>query len=158
MGRNKHPGKPHKRTNGQYIGLPYAMLRHSAFQALSADAVRVLIQMHLGFHGMNNGQIGFSLRQAQLCLQSGSERAKRAFDQLQDYGFIVCHSNSSFTMKTKRAREWEITFQPMPDGHTSHKWRKINNGSISAADGSQTGAVSEPRCVSRGETVPCQPL
>ena len=158
MGRNKHPGKTQKRATGQYIDLPYAMLRHSAFQALSADAVRVLIQMHLGFHGMNNGQIGFSLRQAQKCLQSGSVKAKRAFDQLQHHGFIVCHANSSFTMKTKRAREWEITFQPMPDGHTSHTWRKINNGSILATDGSQTAAVSEPRGVSVGETVPCQPL
>lgn len=111
-----------------------------------------------GFMAWTMARLGSFLRQAQECLQSGSERAKRAFDQLQHYGFIVCHANSSFTMKTKRAREWEITFQPMPDGHKSHKWRKINDGSISATDGSQTGAVSELRCVSVGETVPCQPL
>ena len=157
MGRNKHPGKPHKRARGQYIGLPYSMLKHPAFQALSSDAVRVLLEMHLGFHGINNGQIGFSLRQAQRCLKSGSERAKRAIDQLQDYGFIVCHSNSSFTMKTKKAREWEITFQQMPDGQTSHKWKKINHGSISGADGSQAGAVSVSAGISRRETVPHQP-
>lgn len=158
MSRNKYPGKPHKRAKGQYIGLPYSMLKHPSFRALSADAFRVLIEMHLGFHGMNNGQIGFSLRQAQICLKSGSERAKRAIDQLQDYGFIVCHSNSSFNMKTKRAREWEITFQHMPDGHTSHKWRKINHGSTSDADSSQDGAVSSSIGVSDRETVPCQPL
>ena len=139
MGKNKHPGKPHKRHRGQYIGLPYLMLKHPSFQALSSDAVRVLLQMHLGFHGINNGQIGFSVRQAQSCLKSGSERAKRAIDQLQEHGFIVCHADSCFNMKTKRAREWEITFQPMPNGVTSHKWKK-NHSSNSATDGSQVGA------------------
>ena len=101
------------------------MLRHLTFMALSSDAVRVLIQMHLGFHGMNNGHIAFSTRQAMQCLQSGSERAKRALDQLQAAGFIVCRTQSSFTMRTKKAREWEITFQPMLNSPPSHLWKKI---------------------------------
>jgi len=157
MSRRKHPGKPHKRDKGQYVGLPYAMLRHSAFMALSSDAVRVLIQMHLGFHGMNNGQISFSTRQAMQCLQSGSERAKRALDQLQVTGFIVCHAQSSFTMKTKKAREWEITFRPMPNGPPSHLWKK-NNGSISATDGSQYGTDEWFDVRWMPLTVPAQPL
>ena len=66
----------------------------------------------------------------------------QAFDQLQEYGFIVCHTQSSFNMKTKKAREWEITFQPMPSGPPSHAWKKIKNGSISDTDGSQAGTVS----------------
>ena len=135
MGRNKHPGKPYKRSIGQYVGLPYSMLKHLAFRALSADAVRVLIEMHLGFHGMNNGQIGFSIRQAQDCLRSGKERAVRAMNQLQEYGFIICHAQSSFNMKSKKSREWEITFQQMPNGPPSHRWKKINHGSISDTNG-----------------------
>ena len=135
MSRNKYPGKPHKRAKGQYIGLPYSMLKHPAFRALSADAVRVLIEMHLGFHGMNNGQIGFSIRQAQDCLRSGKERAVRAMNQLQEYGFIICHAQSSFNMKSKKSREWEITFQQMPNGPPSHRWKKINHGSISDTNG-----------------------
>ena len=135
MGRYKHPGKPHKRSVGQYVGLPYSMLKHPAFRALSADAVRVLIEMHIGFHGMNNGQIGFSIRQAQDCLSSGKERAVRAMNQLQEYGFIICHAQSSFSMKSKKAREWEITFQQMPSGPPSHRWKKMNHGSISDTNG-----------------------
>ena len=124
MSRRKHLGKPHKRDKGQFVGLPYAMLKDPAFMALSTDAVRALIEIHLGFHGMNNGQIAFSTRQAMQCLQSGSERAKRALDQLQVTGFIVCRAHTSFTMKTKKAREWEITFQPMPNGLASNLWKK----------------------------------
>ena len=120
MSWRKHPGKPNKRDKVQYVGLPHAMLIHPAFMALSSDAVRVLIQIHLGFHGMNNGQIAFSTRQAMQYLLSGSERAKGAFDQLQLTGFIVCHFQSSFTVKMRKAREWEITFQPMPNGPHSH--------------------------------------
>lgn len=125
MNRHKHPGKPHKRKEGQYIGLPYTMINRPSFKALKPDAVRILIEMHLGFHGVNNGKIGFSYQKAQECLHSGSARAKRAFNQLQEHGFLVCLAQSSFNMKTKKAREWEITLQPMPNGPPSHKWKKI---------------------------------
>ena len=101
------------------------MIRHPSFQALSADAVRVIIEMHLGFHGVNNGHISFSLRQAMACLHSGSEKAKRAIDMLEHYGFIICHADSSFNVKSKKAREWQITFQPMPNQLPTHEWRKI---------------------------------
>ena len=142
MAKSKHPGKPHKRSSGQYLLLPYAIIKHPSFKALSASSVRVLIEMSLGFNGNNNGQIGFSTRQAAKCLDSGQERAKRAFDQLQEYGFIVCQTQSSFNMKTKKAREWEITFQLMPSGPPYHAWKKLKHGSISDTDGSQAGTVS----------------
>ena len=142
MGRRKHPGKPHKRAEGQYLLLPYAMIKHPSFKALSASAVRVLIEMSLGFHGHNNGQIGFGVRQARKCLGSGQGKAKQALDQLQEYGFIVCHFEGSFHLKTKQASEWEITFQPMPNRPPSHAWKKLNNGSILGTDGSQSGTVS----------------
>lgn len=124
MASRKHPGKPHKRDKGQFLSLPYSMIKHPSFKALSPDAVRVLIEMSLGFHGMNNGQIGFSVRQAAKCLACGKAKAKRAFDQLQEYNFIICHTQSSFNMKTKKAREWEITFHQMPNRPASHAWKK----------------------------------
>ena len=65
MARAKRPIKPHKRQNGQFVGLPYDMLRSRQYSALSADARAILVDMHLGFHGYNNGEIAYSLRQAQ---------------------------------------------------------------------------------------------
>ena len=130
MARSKPPTKPHKRQTGQFVGLPYDMLRSRQYRALSADARAVLIDMHLGFHGHNNGAIAYSLRQAMECLHSGSERAKRAIDQLQSSRFIVCRRASSFNLKTKRAREWEITFQQLPNGGPSHAWKKQNTAPV----------------------------
>ena len=101
------------------------MIKHPSFKALSASAVRVLIEMSLGFHGHNNGQIVLSTRQAAKCLGSGKGKAARALDQLQEYGFIVCQFKGSFNLKTKQASEWEITFHPMPDRPPSHAWKKI---------------------------------
>ena len=59
MGKYKHPGKPHKRDRGQFIDLPYEMVKHPAFAALSSDAVRVLIEMHLGFMASTMGRSRF---------------------------------------------------------------------------------------------------
>jgi hypothetical protein len=138
MSRRKHPGKPHKRDEGQFVAISSAMIQPASFKSLPADARCILIQMHPGFHGNNNGQIAFSTHQAMQCIHSGGEQAKRALDQLQVTGFIVCHAQSRFTMKMRKAREWEITFQPKPDGLPSHLLKK-NNGSISATNVSQYG-------------------
>ena len=105
MAKSKHPGKPHKRNNGQYVAIPYSMIEHPSYKALSPDAKWVLIEMHLGFHGYNNGRVGFSIRQAAKCLHSGKGRATRAMNELQERHFIICHAQSSFNMKTKRSRE-----------------------------------------------------
>ena len=142
MAKNKHPGKPHKRNHGQFVAIPYSMIEHPSYKALSPDAKCVLVEMHLGFHGHNNGRVGFSIRQAAECLHSGKGRATRAMNELQERRFIICHAQSSFNMKTKKSREWEITFREMPNGPPSHAWKKLKHGSISDTDGSQAGTVS----------------
>jgi hypothetical protein len=122
-GRKKHPGKPYKREKGQFVLLPYSMLQHPNFLNLSSDSRAVLLDMHLGYHGHNNGEISYSVRQAAACLSSGSERAKRALDKLQNKKFIVCHKDSNFNLKLNKAREWEITHQPMNGHLASHLWK-----------------------------------
>ena len=125
MPSRKPPHKPHKRGNEQYVAIPYAWLRHPNFRRLSSDAVRVFLEMHLGFHGHNNGQIGFSVRQAKDCLHSGGGRATRAINQLEQLCFIECTRESSFNLKTKMAREWRLTTQPIEKGAAGHDWKKI---------------------------------
>ena len=141
MAKNKHPGKPHKRNHGQFVAIPYSMIEHQSYKALSPDAKCVLVEMHLGFHGHNNGRVGFSIRQAAECLHSGKGRATRAMNELQERRFIICHAQSSFNMKTKKSREWEITSREMPNGPPSHAWKKLKHGSNSDADDSQAGTI-----------------
>ena len=124
MARRKLQIKPHKRDKGQYVRVPYDMIKHPNFRALSADAKAVWLEIHLGFHGSNNGSIGFSVRQAAECLHSGMSRAKKAIDELIAAQFIICTRGSSFNMKTGRAREWMLTTQPMGIGAASNDWKK----------------------------------
>ena len=125
MARRKLPTKPHKRSSAQFVPVPYDMLKHLNFRRLSADAVRVWLEMHLGYYGINNGEIGFSVRQAADCLHSGSGKASKAINELIEARFIVCTRDSSFNMKTRRAREWMLTTQPMGMGAASNEWKKI---------------------------------
>ena len=129
MARRKLPIKPHKRSSGQFVIVLFAMLRHPNFRRLSADAVRVWLEMHLAYNGSNNGEIGFSVQNAMDCLHSGSGKASKAINELIEARFIVCTRDSSFNMKTRRAREWMLTTQPMGMGAASNDWKK-NHGSI----------------------------
>ena len=124
MPRKKLPIKPHKRSNAQFVSVPYAMLKHPNFRALSADAKAVWLEIHLGFYGSNNGCISFSVRQAAECLHSGMGRASKAINELIAARFIICMRDSSFNMKSGRAREWMLTTQPMGIGAASNDWKK----------------------------------
>ena len=125
MAQRKLPIKPLKRSSAQFVPVPYDMLKHPNFRRLSADAVRVWLEMHLGYHGINNGEIGFSVQKAMDCLHSGSRRASKAIDELIEARFIICTRDSSFHMKTRRAREWMLTTQPTGMGAASNEWKKI---------------------------------
>ena len=125
MARRKLPTKPHKRSSAQFVPVLYDMLKHPNFRRLSPDAVRVWLEMHLGYHGINNGEISFSVQQAMHCLHSGSGRASKAINALIEARFIICTRDSSFHMKTGKAREWMLTTQPTGMGAASNEWKKI---------------------------------
>ena len=125
MARRKLPTKPHKRSSAQFVPVLYDMLKHPNFRRLSPDAVRVWLEMHLGYDGINNGEIGFSVQKAMDCLHSGSGRASKAINELIEARFIICSRDSSFHMKTGRAREWMLTTQPTGMGAASNGWKKI---------------------------------
>ena len=125
MAKRKLPIKPHKRSNAQFVSVPYEMLKHPNFSRLSADAVRVWLEMHRGYHGIINGEIGFSVQQAMHCLHSGSGRASKAINELIEASFIICMRDSSFNMKTRKAREWMLTTQPSGMGAASNDWKKF---------------------------------
>ena len=102
MPRSKLPIKPHKQGRGQYVATPSEWLRHPNVRRLSSDAVRVFLEMSLGFHGHNNGQIVFSVRQAKECLHSGDGRAKRALDQFERRALLNARVNPASIKRQKR--------------------------------------------------------
>lgn len=108
MARKKH------RRSGDYerfVALPHYMLRSPAWKTLPPDAKALLIEVWMRHNGMNNGEIAYSVREAQ---QIGLSRsvAARMFLILVERGFLEIRRNSTFTLKTKEARLWRLTMEP----------------------------------------------
>lgn len=78
---------------------------------MSPTAKAVLLDVWERHNGRNNGEISYSVREAEAIGVSRSAAA-RAFNELLQRGFLKVGRNSSFTLKTKEARTWELTAEP----------------------------------------------
>lgn len=102
--RSKLGKRPEK---GQYVNLPFAMLRSPAWRSLSGAAVKVWFELHSRYNGGNNGQIHLSMNEAADLLGLGKATVQRAFQHLQDNGFLVLVRKGDWYHR--RAHEWRLT-------------------------------------------------
>jgi hypothetical protein len=95
------------------------MLRSPAWRALSPNGKAVLLHLWERHNGSNNGQIVYEVRAA---AEIGLTRspAARALAELIELGFLRITRDSAFRIKTKEAREWAITAEPI-DGQAATK-------------------------------------
>jgi hypothetical protein len=103
----------------RFICLHHWMLRSQAWRALSPNAKAVLLHLWQRHNGSNNGQIVYAVRDPEE-IGLSKDQAARALDELVDLGFLKIRRNSSFTLKTKEARVWEITAESL-DGRPATK-------------------------------------
>ena len=99
-----------KRATERYVRLTYGMLQSQAWQSLEANARAIYVELAMLYRGVgtNNGQIGFSARQAARAILVSPATAARAMVQLQDHGFIIAVTKGNFTHK-RRATRWRLT-------------------------------------------------
>ncbi|WP_430437987.1 hypothetical protein [Oceanibaculum nanhaiense] len=95
----------------RFVQLPHYMLRSAAWGNLSPNAKALLIAVWQRHNGSNNGEIAFAVRDAS-SIGLSKDVAARAFTELQDRGFLKLRRASSFTLKSKVARLWEVTAEP----------------------------------------------
>ena len=110
MGR-QGSNKGKRPSEGQYVPLPYAVLKSAAWRSLSGAAVKVFLELHTRFNGGNNGKVRLFMNEAAEALGIGKATAQRAFAELQDKGFIVLTIPG--TWYHRRAHEWRLTSKPM---------------------------------------------
>ena len=134
------------RGDGQYVPVPYAMLKSDAWRDLSGNALKVWFEIHVRYHGGNNGRLTLSYAEAVDALGIGKASVKRAFDELVSHGFLVRGS-----WYGRRANEWRLTTKPVQglrsQGAASNEWRDWRSPKT------EVGADAEP---SVGDTVPSQ--
>jgi hypothetical protein len=111
--RRRKQYKPRPRGE-RYIAIELWELESPAFIALSADAVRVYLDMrrHLNFDYSNNGQMPYSHRQAADVLHSAWRRGSNALAELEHYGFIKQRNEGIPGVAIRLAAEWQLTTFP----------------------------------------------
>ena len=110
---------------GQYVALPYAMLKSPAWRSLSGNAVRVWFELHTRYNGGNNGAVRLSFAEAVAALHISKATAQRAFRELQEKGFIALVKQGNWYHR--QAHEWRLTTKSTHSlkGKTAptHDWR-----------------------------------
>ena len=99
-----------KRIDAPHVRLYRWLLDSPAYLSLSCPARAVLIEIARSYDGYNNGRIALSVRRAAERCNIARGTASRAFDELQERGFIECVTQGSFSRKTQHASEWRLTF------------------------------------------------
>ena len=69
-------GKSNRRSEGQYVPLPYGQIKSPAWRALSGPAVKLWLELHTRFNGGNNGSLRLSYAEAAEAHTSASSSRK----------------------------------------------------------------------------------
>jgi hypothetical protein len=81
---------------------------------MSPNASKLLLAVWRRHNGSNNGEISFSVREAE-AIGFSKDQTSRAFKELVSKGFLKVRTDSAFTCKLRLARTWEITAEACDD-------------------------------------------
>lgn len=98
----------------RFVRLGHYMLRSPAWKTLSANAKAVYLEIAARYNGRNNGEIGYAVREAE-AIGLPRSVASRALAELQERGFLRVTRASAFNVKTREARLWALTAEPIGD-------------------------------------------
>ncbi len=122
--------KSRGREGGQYIALPYAMVRSEAWRHLSGSAIKVWCELRSryfvrGDGSDNNGELRLSLDEAKKLLGMGKATVARAFEDLEAAGFIVKVKQGQWY--GRKATEWRVTDCRYKGAPPTRDWQKPAN-------------------------------
>ncbi|WP_348635098.1 helix-turn-helix domain-containing protein [Ruegeria sp. HKCCSP335] len=69
--------------------------------------MKLWLELHTRFNGSNNGKLFLSMNEAAEILGLGKATVQRAFEDLQDKGFLVLEQEGNWYHR--RAHEWRLT-------------------------------------------------
>lgn len=108
----KHNNKGRSKGTS-FVMLERYLLRSPAYRSLHPYARALLVEIKCQYDGKNNGFIHMGVRDAIEALGVGRKATERAFDELQDRGFIRVAKKGRFTVK--EATTWTLTDVPIGD-------------------------------------------
>jgi biotin operon repressor len=119
----RHNKTGRSKRDGQYIPLPYSMLRHPAWRRLNPAAIKVWLELRSRYNGSNNGKLALSVDQGAKLLGMSKSTVTRALKELEAKGFIVKTRQGAWY--GRKATEWRVT-DTSCDGHPpSRDWQRL---------------------------------
>ncbi|WP_171126081.1 MULTISPECIES: helix-turn-helix domain-containing protein [unclassified Ruegeria] len=157
--------KGKRSDEGQFVYLPYAMIKSPAWRALSGPAVKLWLELHTRFNGGNNGKVFLSMNEAAEILGLGKATVQRAFAELQDKGFLVLEQEGNWYHR--RAHEWRLTTKAMQTRSgkkaATNNWRfwqpqKTKRGSETDSSPSSVVPFENPKTSDGSISEPVRPV
>jgi hypothetical protein len=128
MGRKKKHSLPFD-TRGGVIVTPLRLIKSPIYQNLIPQAK--VLMMLLQIHWRNDKPVDYGIREAAEKIPCSEKTASKAFNQLQERGFITCMEQSFFSSRTQsKSRGWRLEWLPYKDRPPANTWEtglmKIN--------------------------------
>ena len=137
-------GKTKRRSEGQYLPLPYAQLKSDAWRSLSGSAVRLWLELHTRYNGGNNGALTLSYAEAGELLGMGKATVQRAYAELVEHGFLALEKEGNWYHR--KAHEWRLTTKSVHKVRgkvpPTHDWRGFQKCAKKTERGSETDQCS----------------
>lgn len=114
LGKGHRTDASGKSVGRRFLMLEFWMLDSEAFRHLDGNAVKVLLHMWRRYNTVNNGSIGYGVRDASDPMKGlgiSKSTAARALEALEAAGFVEITVNSTFR-QTRLTREWRLTWLP----------------------------------------------
>lgn len=144
----------------RFVTLHLWMLDCDAFQALSGNAVKLLVRLASRFNGANNGAISMSTREAKAELGCSLNHAAKCFHELTDAGFIQATQRGAFSYKKRHATTWRLTWLDCGDQLATKEFMRPDRGRRQLVNGVLTEPAAPARkkiTVSHGDTASSTP-
>lgn len=101
------------------------MLTSPAWLGLTPYATKLMFLLQI--HWRNDKPVDYGVREAMQKIGCAKGTAMRAFEELQEAGFIVMVDESLFSSRThSKARTWRLTWLPFHGQVPTNDWEKLN--------------------------------
>ena len=121
MAKRKNPLPFDKR--GGVVAIQRRLLASAAYLGLSPYAKSLLHLMQV--HWRPDHPIGYGVREAMRNIPCADKTAMKAFNELQDAGFIRMVEESLFCSRTQsKTRTWRLTWLPWNRCEPTNDWEK----------------------------------
>lgn len=115
------------RSHPSFIMLRHDMMESEAWKSLSVASQALWLYIRKRYNGNNNGEIPLSCREASSFLNVSKNTAAKAFEELENRGFIKVGRDSDFRLKTKTSRRWVMTHESYNNHGPTNEWRQWKN-------------------------------